>query len=862
MSEKKPQTVLLKDYQAAPFVVEAYQLDFEIQKGYTIVTNEMVLSKNPKAEDSQIGVFNGEELELLGVTVNGTDLDENEYKKDDETLTLTFEKESNIVIFKTKIFPEKNKSLEGLYQSDAMLCTQMEPQGFRKVTYGLDRPDVLSKFKTRITADKKTYPFLLSNGNLIEKKDLENGRHSVLWEDPFKKPCYLFALVAADLGLVESTYMTKSGREVKLEVYVDKGNESRAHHAMESLKKAMKWDEDVFDLEYDLDLYMIVAVQAFNFGAMENKGLNIFNASAVLADSETATDAEFNRIENIVAHEYFHNWTGNRVTLRDWFQLTLKEGLTVYRDQEFSSDVGSRAVFRIDEVTQLRNGQFSEDSGPMSHPIQPEEYIEINNFYTHTVYNKGAEVIRMFCTIIGREKFIEAVKLYLKTHDGSAATTEDFVAAMSEVSGVDFTQFKNAWYKKAGTPHVNVSWDKKGSQLMLNFKQENKGEPSTHVIPVKLGLVTENGSEKSTEQVFLLDQTEKSLTLEGVGENVTPSLFRDFSAPVIINASYTQEDYLQLLKNDSDSFNKFSAMQSLIIDEINAIAKCIKNYEDLQVTDALKEAFVYVIQDSELDPAFKAHLMTAPNLAYILESSEEYNPELLNEAREFLLQQISSENETDLYTLYDSLETNSDLTQSAIGLRALKNACLSLMSAVTSEVCTQKLKKQYFESENMTLRFHAMELLCNTDSTAKAEVLKHFEETYKDESLVMNKWFKVQAMSKCSHTLDLVKALEKHPCYDTKNPNKFRSLIAGYASNLVHLHRNDGLSYSYLREKILEIDGFNAFMASGLAQSFSKLERLDETRKQLMTKELNLILNTPKLSKDTYEVVSKILKTS
>ncbi len=865
--ENSHKTVHLVDYKPAPFCIPKIELCFTIEDEYTLVDSKLECVRNPDSEINDKLILNGENLELKKLMIDGVECDKKDYQINEESLTVHLSGDKHLIEVQTCIYPAKNKSLEGVYQSDDLICTQMEPEGFRKVTYTLDRPDILSCFSTKIIANKVKYPTLLSNGNLVKSGDCENGNHFTEWVDPFPKPCYLFALVAADLGVVEDEFVTCSNRTIALKIFVDKGNENKAEHAMNSLKKSMQWDEETFGLEYDLDLYMIVAVSAFNFGAMENKGLNIFNASAVLADQSTSTDTDFSRIEGIVAHEYFHNWTGNRVTLRDWFQLTLKEGLTVFRDQEFSSDMGSRAVFRISEVTSLKNRQFAEDSGPTAHPIQPDSYLEINNFYTATVYDKGAEVIRMMHSMLGVKNFRKAMDLYFKNNDGRAATTKDFIEAISTASKKDFNQFEKEWYHRAGTPEVKATWEQNSSTrtFTLNLKQSVFGKPSKYHIPVRIGFIAEDGEElefeKDGQRETILDfvKTEQEFKFNKIEKDCTPSLFRDFSAPIKLKADYTDDDYLLLLNNDSDQFNRFGAMQSLILKEILKISDSIKNYSELSVSPKLIKAFCGIIDDSEIEYAFKAQLLSAPSLSFILENSKDYDPERYNDAREFLLQQIASNNQDALFRLYEDLYDNGEFNKESIGIRALKNASLTLLSELNSDESINAIKNQYFECENMTLRIHALDLLCNGESCIKDEALEHFEKTYADEPLVMNKWFSVQSGSKRFETLDRIKQLSKHSKFDSKNPNKLRSLYASFASNLVNFHRADGAGYEFIAENIIEIDRFNPFMASSLSMAFSKYERLDEKRKKLISRNLLPILDDKSISKDTYEILSKII---
>lgn len=870
-SKETPARTHLKDYRKPDFTIPETELTFDLEDTQTKVLSKIYVHRSSDNKKAPL-ILNGEHLKLSCIRLNGQTLDPSQFQITDNQLQIDNVPDQFELEIETEIDPLNNKALEGLYKSDEIFCTQMEPEGFRRVTYYIDRPDNLSRFKTTIIADKTKYPHILSNGNLVEEMDLENGKHKAVWEDPFLKPCYLFALVAGDLALVKDSFKTMSGKTKELRVYIDKGNEMRAEHAMASLKKSMKWDEDVYGLEYDLDLYMIVAVDAFNFGAMENKGLNIFNSTAVLADPSSATDQDFVRIESIVAHEYFHNWTGNRVTLRDWFQLTLKEGLTVFRDQCFTMDLYGEGLCRIQDVNILRDLQFAEDSGPTAHPIRPQTYLEINNFYTSTVYSKGAEVIRMMSMMLGREKYRKAIDLYFERHDGSAVTTEDFVACMQAVTELDLGQFASTWYNQSGTPIVNVNWthDEENQSLTLNFEQTSppSGDQNTKQdfhIPIQLGILDQDGKDLSTgleENIFHLRERKSSITFDKVGKGAIPSLLRNFSAPVKMQADYSREELLFLLEKDSDEFNRFEAGQKLFFEEITRAWSEGVRVESFSLSSELLSVFKKLLNESELSDAYLAELLNPPTLFYLLETLPEYDPQKTFDFREKVMMDMGVKLKGDLEKCYSDLCSNNDydILPESIGRRSLKNRCLQFLFLTEDSKVVEWTQKQYYEKNNMTDQLFALMLLSDRNDDVCDKALQDFREQWKDNTVVMNKWFRIQAGSKREDGLKIVKSLEKDSCYDRQNPNKIRSLLGAFANNLPRFHDTSGQAYQYIADKVIEVNQFNPSAASGLAESFTKYKRLSTELQSLMKPELERIVQTKELSGDVYEIISKTLQ--
>jgi len=764
-----------------------------------------------------------------------------------------------------------------------MFCTQCEAEGFRKITYYLDRPDVMSKFTTTVSAEQKAYPVLLSNGNPIASGSEDNGRHWTTWEDPFKKPAYLFALVAGDLWCVEDSFTTMSGREVALRIYVEPENIDKCQHAMDSLKKSMKWDEEAYGREYDLDIFMIVAVNDFNMGAMENKGLNIFNSSAVLARAETATDAAHQRVEAIVAHEYFHNWSGNRVTCRDWFQLSLKEGFTVFRDAQFSADMNSPTVKRIEDVAYLRTHQFAEDAGPMAHSVRPESFIEISNFYTLTVYEKGAEVVRMIQTLLGKEGFRKGSDLYFERHDGQAVTVDDFVKAMEDANGADLSQFKR-WYSQAGTPRLSVSeqYDEAAQTYRLTFRQScppTPGQPTKEpfVIPVELGLLAADGSDlplrlqgeaqaQGTSRVLAVTEAEQSFTFVDVPERPQPSLLRGFSAPVKLDYPYSRDQLMFFMQHDSDGFNRWEAGQQLSVQVLQELIGQQQRGEALALDERLIEAMRSLLQNETLDAAMVAEMLSLPGEAYLTEISEVADVDAIHAAREFARKRIADALFEPLWHRYQAnreTSRNTAYVASAehFARRALQNIALSyLMLSEKTEVLEACLE-QFEHADNMTERLTALAVLVNSPFEAERDkALQAFAEHFKDNPLVMDQWFSVQAGSPLPGGLERVQQLMQHPAFTLKNPNKVRALIGAFANqNLVNFHRADGAGYRFLADQVITLNALNPQIASRLLAPLTRWRKYDGARQALMKGELERILASGELSSDVYEVVSKSL---
>ena len=884
-----PQTIYLKDYTVPAYLIDKTQLHVDIFDGYTLVTSNLTLRANPAANEvPQHLTLHGSNLELVSLSINGNLLSSDYYEFGEETLSISKTPAQFLLTCVTKIYPEANSSLEGLYKSRTMYCTQCEAEGFRKITYYLDRPDVMSEFTTTVVADKK-YPVLLSNGNLTGQGDLNDNRHFATWHDPFKKPAYLFALVAGDLAHIEDSFITCSERKVALKIFVEPKDLDKCEHAMVSLKNSMRWDEEVYGREYDLDIFMIVAVDDFNMGAMENKGLNIFNTSCVLAKPETTTDAGFQRVEGVVAHEYFHNWSGNRVTCRDWFQLSLKEGFTVYRDSEFSADMGSRTVKRVEDVSLLRTLQFAEDAGPMAHPIRPEAYIEISNFYTMTIYEKGAEVIRMLANLLGKEKFRKGTDLYFERHDGQAVTTEDFVAALADASGRDFTQFKR-WYSQAGTPRLEVTdeYNEDALEYTLHFKQSCPATPECanklpFHIPVAIGLLGSAGelplylkgrepdfeTADNTHIVLEITEAEQSFTFARVQEKPVPSLLRGFSAPVKLHYAYSRDDLMLLMNKDSDGFCRWDASQQLALQVIQDVMNAYERNPDITsvaVDEKLISAYRQLVQDESLDKAMVAYMLSLPSEAYISELAEQINVEAIHYSRQHVRKAIAKALEADferIYLGYDHQQAYS-ATAEAIAQRQLKNVALNYLMLITKEATLAACQQQYSGANNMTDVMAALTALVNSESPQAQAVaqqsLADFFQRWQHESLVVNQWLSVQATCCLPGCLGKVKALMQHAAYDGKNPNKIRSLISAFCNNnAINFHSGKGEGYSFLADQVLQLNIQNPQIASRLLTPLTKWKKYNPQRQALMKAQLERILDEPDLSKDVFEVVSKSL---
>lgn len=885
MTSSAPETIYLKDYQSPDFFIKKTDLKFELEEEITTVTATLTLSRNPETNTDSSLTLVGQDMTLISIALDGNTLSENEYSVTENQLTVQVVPDQFQLTCVTQIKPQENTSLEGLYKSHTMFCTQCEAEGFRKITYYLDRPDVMSEFTTTIIADKTKYPVLLSNGNPIEEGILEGDKHFAVWHDPFKKPCYLFALVAGDLSYVEDHFSTMNNRNIRLRIYVEDKDLNKCDHAMLSLKNSMKWDEDVYGREYDLDIFNIVAVDDFNMGAMENKGLNIFNTSCVLANPATTTDLAFQRVEGVVAHEYFHNWSGNRVTCRDWFQLSLKEGFTVFRDAEFSADMNSRTVKRIEDVTLLRTMQFAEDAGPMAHAVQPDSYMEINNFYTLTIYEKGAEVVRMIHTLLGSEKFRQGSDIYFDRHDGEAATIEDFTSAMEEASGRDLTQFKH-WYKQAGTPDLQVTdaYDENAETYTLVFKQSCRSTPENDnkqpfIIPVAMGLLGDAGdlalniqgeelyieSEDNTHRVLEISQEEQSFVFIGVKEKPVPSLLRGFSSPVNLAFEYSRDDLVFLMSRDSDGFNRWDACQKLATDIILELANQ-NEWQSATLDERLIKAYRLILNDTSLDKAMVALMLKLPSEAALHQAMDVVDVDAIHQARCFVRKTLASALQNDFLRVYKENQSGQDYSPSAdqVARRSLANLALSYLCNSDSEDALGLARTQFAANHNMTDVMAALGCLVHSGAekakALKAEALESFYQQWQVEALVVNQWFTVQATCELPGGLSRVKDLMDHASFSMTNPNKLRSLIGAFCmNNHINFHALDGSGYEFLADQIIALNKLNPQIASRLLTPLTKWRRYDLDRQFHMRQALERILAVENLSPDVFEVVSKSL---
>ena len=870
-----PQVKYRKDYKPSDFLISHTQLDIAIYSGKTQVTATLTCTRAPDAAADAALRLDGEDLTLLQVKLDGALLAESAYQQDAEGLTVLQVPDNFTLETLVEIQPENNTSLEGLYRSSSMYCTQCEAHGFRKITYYLDRPDVLSEFTTRLSADKAECPVLLSNGNCVEQGELPDGRHWAQWHDPHPKPCYLFALVAGQLSCIEDHYVTSEGRKVLLQIFVEPVNIDKCAHAMRSLIESMQWDEQRFGLAYDLDRYMIVAVGDFNMGAMENKGLNIFNTKYVLANPKTATDTDFLGIQSVIGHEYFHNWTGNRVTCRDWFQLSLKEGLTVFRDQEFSSDLNSRAVQRIDDVNVLRSHQFAEDSGPMAHPIRPDAYIEMNNFYTVTVYNKGAEVIRMQHTLLGEAGFRAGMDLYFQRHDGQAVTCDDFVQAMADASGRDLTQFKH-WYSQAGTPELTFSghYEASRAEYQLTVQQQCPATPQQATkqpfhLPIRMALLSATGEPLDSqyqqalqhEHVLELTQAEQTFTFTQVSTAPIPSLLRQFSAPVKWQYPYALGELATLVIHDTDEFARWEAAQMLWLQTITQLVADYQAQRPLQVAVEVVQVFERLLAEPQGDAALLARILTLPNLQYLSELLQPIDVDALFAAREALLTQVATQLYPQWKETYTALNPSGEysLSAEAIACRSLKNGCLMYLAYSGQDDVAEILTQQYATATNMTDRLAALSAQIRYDWSLAQADLADFYQQFADEPLVVDKWLSLQAMADHPQALQQVQALLDHPAFSLNNPNKVRALLGCFAQGYVRaFHTLDGSGYQFVAQQIAALDQLNPQVAARLARAFMRWRKYTEPRRQLQRQALET-LSQAKLSKDVYEIVSKSL---
>jgi|GEM_PF-87980 len=852
-SDMSYQTTYLKDYRKPDYTITDVALIFELDATKTRVTNTIKVAR--QLEGANNLVLHGEDIELESVHING---EKASYDLDTEKLTIHNVPEACEITIVNFTNPKANSRLEGLYMSSGMFCTQNEPNGFRRITYYLDRPDVMAKFTTKIIADKGNFPILLSNGNCIDSGDLDSGNILATWEDPFPKPSYLFALVGGDLEHIEDSFTTASGRNVALRIYSEEKYLGRLSHAMESLKKSMKWDEERFGLEYDLDIFMIVAVDSFNAGAMENKGLNIFNTSCVLADPKTETDDNFLRVEGVVAHEYFHNWTGDRVTCRDWFQLTLKEGLTVFRDQEFSSDMNSRGVKRIEDVIEMRNRQFPEDAGPTSHPIKPDSYIEINNFYTATVYEKGAEVIRMIHTLIGEELFRKGIDTYFSLYDGQAVTTEDFVHAMEVASGKDLTQFRR-WYHQNHTPVIDIKtqYDEPTGTAYLTIRQlklhDREQEP--YHMPLSIALLDKNGS-IIREDVLEVTEEAQNFSFENLTDQPVFSINRNFSAPVIIHSDQTEADYAHLLAHEKDPFSKWEAGQQLALERIHVALQEGTLDGRAIAGEAFTQAYGTLLRDTTLDPAFKALALSLPTETEIALSYETIDFDAIHQVREALLHHLSVTYQDEIHQQYQGFTSEGEYapTPDQVGNRKLRLFLLSLIRR-TGDV--QTVYNHYRNAENMTDRFGALAQITHFEGEEKEAAFADFYEQAKQDLLTFNKYLVATAVSSAPGTLERVKKVVTDPVYDMNIPNMNRSLLVAFTQNYPRFHAADGSGYTFLCDMLLQLDKINPAGAARVASGFKLYKKLDPVRHEQMGSQLKRMIETDTLSENLYEVVSK-----
>jgi aminopeptidase N len=894
MRTDTPLMIYRKDYAAPSYFVETVDMGFDLDPVETHVAVRMTLRMNPANPTGEIVLF-GEELTLCQLRLNGQTLTEEQYTLKDNTLRIAHAPQSVMLEIETVTNPSNNTSLMGLYVSNGNFFTQCEAEGFRKITYFPDRPDVMAKYTVMLRADKKCYPVLLSNGNLIEEGDLPNGRHYAKWEDPFKKPSYLFALVAGNLVCQEEQFKLKSGRKVLLQVWVEEGNLDKTQHAMDSLKHSIRWDEARFGLELDLDRFMIVAVGDFNMGAMENKGLNIFNTKYVLANPRIATDVDYANIEAVVGHEYFHNWTGNRVTCRDWFQLSLKEGLTVFRDQEFSADMigtdSGRAVKRIDDVRVLRQAQFPEDAGPMAHPVRPDSYAEINNFYTVTIYEKGAEVVRMYQTLLGRDGFRKGMDLYFERHDGQAVTCDDFRAAMADANARDLTQFER-WYSQAGTPKVTVTmaYDAAAKTATLHLTQTCSASPGQankkpFHIPVAVGLLNAQGqdmplqladetSAQGTSRVLELMTEQHSFTFVNVAEKPIPSLLRGFSAPVELIYNYSDLELAFLMAHDSDAFNRWEAGQRLAMRRLLALVDTVQSARDsghvISIDAVLESAHQDIIllsalrvtlNDTSLDPAFREQVLALPSEALIAEQMTVIDPQAIHIARQYLKRSLAKRLKDDLIAVYHANAVEGDYRPDATsaGKRALRNLALSYLSELDDPAMHALAQLQDETANNMTDRVAALASITNSSAAYKAQALSRFYDDFKEEALVVDKWFALQATARTTD-VNTVRSLMEHPAFTLKNPNRARSLIFSFCSgNPSAFHATDGSGYRFWAEQVIALNALNPQVAARLARTMDRWRKYTLAQQEKMQQALQLVADTPNLSRDVHEVISKAL---
>lgn len=879
-AEAAPRPIRLADYQPPSHLIDSLDLEIDLLADETLVTATIKGRTNPDSAAAAAALYlDGQDQGLVSVTLDGRALGPDDYILGAESLSVPTVGAAFTLVIASKNRPAENTALEGLYLSNGMYCTQCEAEGFRRIAYFPDRPDVMTVYTTTIRADRAGFPVLLSNGNLIASGDLGDGRHFARWHDPFPKPAYLFAMVAGDLACVEDSFTTMSGRVVTLRIFVELGEESRCDHAMDSLKRSMAWDEERFGLEYDLDLFMIVAVGHFNMGAMENKGLNVFNSRYVLADRETATDVDFQRLESIIAHEYFHNWTGNRVTCRDWFQLSLKEGLTVFRDQEFTADTHSRGVQRVGDARTVRSVQFTEDAGPTAHPVRPDSYIEINNFYTVTVYEKGAEVVRLIHTLLGEDAFRKGMDLYFQRHDGQAVTCEDFVAAMRDASGVDLSAM-DLWYSQAGTPElaISMSHDPDLARATLTVAQSvpptpNQTEKQPMLIPLELGFLDRDGAEiplqlsgetaneAPSSRVLKVTGAEQSFVFENVAEPPIPSLLRNFSAPVKVKAEISPADLAVLMAHDRDPFARWDAGQRYATVLLLDLVKTHAAGRPLRLDGAYIAAVEATLVDQALEPAFRAEALRLPSEAELAQAMAVADVDGIHAARGFMISALGE-------ALYGSFreafqqtadgQSPDDLSTAAMGLRALGNVALFYLAASRRPEALGLAKARVDAAASMTMVMGGLAALNDIDCPEREQALSVFHDRWRDRPMELDKWFSLKATSSLPGTLSEVIGLLGHPGFDLRTPNRVRALIGGFsAGNPVRFHGADGAGYRFLTDQVLALEPINPQIAARLLQPLTRWRRYDENRRQLMTAQLRRVVETPGLSKDVFEIASK-----
>jgi len=862
----EPPLIRREDYTAFPWVVPETKLHFDLGVEKTIVTATLTIARNPKGKASQELHLNGDGLTAISVAVDGKPI--SDWRMDGPDLIVTLPGDAHQVTIITEIEPDKNTALMGLYASNAMLCTQCEAEGFRRITFFPDRPDVLSTYSVRMEASKEHFPILLCNGNNTAKGDLEDSRHFAEWHDPWPKPSYLFALVAGDLVVHSGPFTTRSGREVECNIWVRKEDIERTDHALQSLHRSMKWDEEVFGREYDLDLYNIVAVSDFNMGAMENKGLNVFNTKYVLADPDTATDADFDAVEGVIAHEYFHNWSGNRVTCQDWFQLSLKEGFTVLRDQMFSQDMRGEAVKRIEDVRILRAAQFPEDAGPLAHPIRPDSFREISNFYTATIYNKGAEVIRMMRAMAGKQRFRAGTDLYFDRHDGEAATCEDFIKAIEDGAGLDLEQFR-LWYSQAGTPRISVSQEVTADGLLLTLKQSVPATPDQPEklpmpIPLRIAVHSRASTALGEEQLIVLKDAEATFTLDMVGDDPVVSINRGFTAPVIIERDLDLEDLGFLAAHDDDSFARYEAMQELAVKHLVAAASAEHDTDSKAAGEAaLTKALRSILTDATLDDNMRGELMMLPSETYLFEAmasgERKADPGAIHAEREALKTAIGTLLKVELEALYARCDAVPFSDEAGVGARKVAGQVLVLLAASDPALAETMAARQFDRADNMTDRQSALMVLCGLESSLRDDRLKAFYERYDDNALVVDKWFTLQALSLHPDVINHVRELAEHPDFTMHNPNRVRSLYMAFAGNPQGFHASDGSGYRMIADVIIALDPINPQTAARFVSPLGRWRRIEPKRAALMKAQLDRIAQVKGLSRDTFEQVNRSL---